>query len=113
MLELSAKPAINSFAHPAGGGRSHAARLSAYHSETSSERSLQHSVATRFSDAATKAQSLYSVVAGYEGNAVRADSSRLQGLAALPGVGAGHRLTPLPTKKAGTVPLIGAPPARQ
>jgi subtilisin family serine protease len=107
MLQMSDPAAVRSFAATKSAG--HTAAESAAETETSRVKSQQSSVASHFSDAATKATQIYRAHAVYNGIAVVTDASRLKALAALPGVEAIHKLVPKKATNAATVPLIGAP----
>ena len=107
MIELDAAPASTAFrqARVRGGA---AAKL-ASRNQTATIKSAQAKVEARFGDSATKARTLYRAHALYSGVAARTDASKLQALAALPGVKAVHRITPKSVSNSSSVPLIGAP----
>lgn len=106
MIELDAVPA--STAYTRAGARGSAATLAA-RNQTATIKRAQAAVEARFGASATKAHTLYRAHALYSGVAVRTDASKLQALAALPGVKAVHRITPKSPSNSSSVPLIGAP----
>jgi subtilisin family serine protease len=107
MIELDAAPASTAFSSARSRGGS-AAALAA-RNQTATIRRAQSVVEARFGASATKAHTLYRAHALYSGIAVRTDASKLQALAALPGVKAVHRITPKSPSNSSSVPLIGAP----
>ncbi|WP_238338174.1 S8 family serine peptidase [Pedococcus badiiscoriae] len=107
MIELDPAPASTAFAQARSRGAS-AAKL-AGRAQTATIKRTQASVEARFADSDTRARTLYRAHALYSGIAVRTDASKLQALAALPGVKAVHRLTPKSISNSSSVPLIGAP----
>src|SRR4051794_728569 len=109
MLQLAPRAGAVAFAHPASGARSRIARVSAYRSQLRTIRAAQSAVQAHFSDSATRAQTVYTLHAGYDGIAVRTDASRLAALSRLPGVVAVHHIAALHAVNNVTVPLINAP----
>lgn len=107
MIELDAAPASAAFSQARTRGGT-AATLAA-RNQTATIRRAQSVVEARFGASATKAHTLYRAHALYSGIAVRTDASKLQALAALPGVKAVHRITPKSPSNSSSVPLIGAP----
>ncbi|SDO67193.1 PA domain-containing protein [Pedococcus dokdonensis] len=107
MIELDAVPA--STAYTRARARGGAAATLASRNQTATIKTAQAKVEARFGASATKARTLYRAHALYAGVAVRTDASKLQALAALPGVKAVHRITPKSPSNSSSVPLIGAP----
>lgn len=83
-------------------------RLDVFRSQRSRILTLQSSVASHFTQSATRASRLFAVNAAYDGIAVRTDASRLVALSHLNGVKAVHQLTPKKLDNTVTVPLIRA-----
>src|SRR6476620_847624 len=90
MIELDPAPASTAFTQARSRGAS-AAKLAA-RTQTATIRRTQASVEARFADSETKARTLYRAHALYSGVSVRTDASKLQALAASPGVKAVHRI---------------------
>jgi subtilisin family serine protease len=109
MLQLQAKPAVLAYSSAKHLGVAQARTASKQASEAVV--SEQRSVASHFSDSATRATTIFKVHALYSGIAVVTDASRLPALAKIPGVQAIHLLTPKTVANANTVPLTGAPQA--
>ncbi|WP_406833205.1 S8 family serine peptidase [Pedococcus sp. KACC 23699] len=107
MIELDAAPASTAFTRARSRGGA-AAKLAA-RNQTATIRRAQATVEGRFGASATQARTLYRAHALYSGVAVRTDASKLNALAALPGVKAVHRITPKAKSNSASVPLIGAP----
>ena len=107
MIELDAAPASTAYARARARGGSAATLAS--RNQTATIKRAQAAVESRFGASDTKAQTLYRAHALYSGVAVRTDASKLQALAALPGVKAVHRITPKSPSNSSSVPLIGAP----
>ncbi|WP_235544222.1 MULTISPECIES: S8 family serine peptidase [unclassified Phycicoccus] len=107
MIELDAVPA--STAYTRAKARGGAAATLASRNQTATIKRAQAAVEARFGASATRAQTLYRAHALYSGVAVRTDASKLQALAAIPGVKAVHRITPKSPSNSSSVPLIGAP----
>jgi len=107
MIELDAAPASAAFGQARARGTT--AARTASRNQTAAIKRAQAVVESHFSDSATKARTLYRAHALYSGVAVRTDASKVQALAALPGVKAVHRITPKQASNSSSVPLIGAP----
>ena len=107
MIELDATPAAVVYAATAG----KAARGVATRAAISRVERLQASVRSQLSRPATRAQVLFETANAYAGVAVRTDPSRLEAIAALPGVKAVHRLIPKTRNNFVAVPQIKAPAA--
>jgi subtilisin family serine protease len=107
MIELDAAPASAAFGQARARGTT--AAKTASRNQTAAIKRAQATVESHFSDSATKARTLYRAHALYSGVAVRTDASKVQALAALPGVKAVHRITPKQASNSSSVPLIGAP----
>jgi subtilisin family serine protease len=107
MIELDAAPASAAFGQARARGT--AAATTASRNQTAAIKRAQAAVESHFGASATKARTLYRAHALYSGVAVRTDASKVQALAALPGVKAVHRITPKQASNSSSVPLIGAP----
>jgi len=107
MIELDAAPAAKAYAATSG----KAARAVATRAAISRVKRLQATVRAQLSSSATRAQVLFETANAYAGIAVRTDRSRLEAIAALPGVKAVHRLVPKSRDNFIAVPLIQAPAA--
>jgi subtilisin family serine protease len=109
MLQLSEKPGLRAYQHPASGATNHDARVSAYHQQVSAIRSQQHSVISKVVADYRNSRVLYAVHAGYNGVAVRTNAANIARLAHIPGVVGIHRIAGLHPVNNATVPLIQAP----
>ena len=107
MIELEAAPASAAFGQARARGTT--AAKTASRNQTAAIKRAQAAVESQFGASATKARTLYRAHALYSGVAVRTDASKVQALAALPGVKAVHRITPKQASNSSSVPLIGAP----
>ncbi|GAA2159360.1 S8 family serine peptidase [Pedococcus bigeumensis] len=107
MIELDAVPASTAYTRARARGGSAATLAS--RNQTATIKRAQTRVEASFGATATRAHTLYRAHALYSGVAVRTDASKLQALAALPGVKAVHRITPKLPSNSSSVPLIGAP----
>jgi subtilisin family serine protease len=107
MLELDAAPTSQAFRLARTKGTT-AAELAA-REQAGVVRRAQSAIEAHFGNSATRARTLYRAHSVYAGVAVNTDASRLQALAALPGVKAIHAITPKTPSNASSVPLIGAP----
>ncbi|MFM9135553.1 MAG: S8 family serine peptidase, partial [bacterium] len=109
MLELEATPAARVYAASEGlGPRS---RITATRTAVDRVETQQASVRARLTAPATRATVLYETSRVYAGIAVRTDASRVDALAAIPGVKAIPRLVPKERDNFIAVPLIQAPSA--
>ncbi|WP_270888661.1 S8 family serine peptidase [Pedococcus sp. 5OH_020] len=107
MIELEEAPASSAFT--TARSRGPVASKTAGRAQTAVVKRAQATVESHFGEGATRARTLYRAHALYSGVAVRTDASRVQALAALPGVKAVHRITPKRVSNSSSVPLIGAP----
>ena len=105
MIELDAVPAAAVYAATPG----KASRAVVTRAAIARIERLQASVRARLSQPATRARVLFEATTAYAGIAVRTDPSRLDAIAALPGVKAVHRLVPKTRGNFIAVPLIKAP----
>ena len=105
MIELDALPGAKAYAATSG----KVARAVATRAAISRVTRLQASVRAQLASPATRAQVLFETANAYAGIAVRTDRSRLEAIAALPGVKAVHRLVPKSRDNFIAVPLIQAP----
>ena len=109
MLELDAVPAARVYA--ASSRLSTRARSAATRVAVDRVETQQASVRVRLAAPATRATVLFETSRAYAGIAVTTDASRLDALAAIPGVKAVHRLVPKTRDNFMAVPLIEAPGA--
>ncbi|MBV9098215.1 MAG: S8 family serine peptidase [Frankiaceae bacterium] len=109
MIQMTGKPSVVAWAHPASGATSAAARAAANKAQAASDVAQQSRVASSFRSPATKATVLYRTHVLYNGIAVHTTAGRLRALSHLPGVLAIHKLVTKHVDNSVTVPLIGAP----
>jgi subtilisin family serine protease len=92
MVQLDDAPAASAYAKAAS--RGHRSAVLAFRSQTKTVQSRQRSIESALGRTSTRGRLLYAMHALYAGVALTTDASRLDALAALPGVKAIHPLTP-------------------
>jgi subtilisin family serine protease len=92
MVQLNDAPATSAYAKATS--RGHRSAVQAFRSQTRAVQRRQRSIESALGRSSTRGRLLYTMHALYAGVAVTTDASRLDALAALPGVKAIHPLTP-------------------